>query len=468
MAATTEPEVILGVLLEDPRHLEDIEIPKNLFQSEEQRRIYNAIVKRYQEIKDPDPLEISRNSGVKLSYLLNLTEGVQRFSRENFIYLVNKAKQKKLERELFKEFERQKNFFLKGIPTNFDLISDYLKKIKDLQSSNGKGPVLTSLQSVDPTPVEWLWYNRLPLGKLSLIVGDPGVGKSFLSIEIAASITKGRPWPDIGSPTLRGSVLILAAEDGLSDTIRIRAEKAEADLSRIHILEGIINNGKRGFFNLIEHVSFLEEAINKIDDLKLLIIDPITSYLRGVDSNKTTEVRDALVPLSSIAENYKISIIAISHLNKNITLNALYRATGSLAFVATARSVWAVIRDEDDPNRKRRFFTPLKTNLSINPSTLAFSIDDGRVIFEEQQIFDLDPDLALSPEKRETSSALKEAITWLKEALSDGPIPSTDIFRMAKANNIAEKTLRRAKERLGVQSFKEGMAQEGKWYWRLP
>lgn len=90
------------------------------------------------------------------------------------------------------------------------------------------------------------------------------------------------------------------------------------------------------------------------------------------------------------------------------------------------------------------------------------------MIFEEQPIFDLDPDLALSPEKRETSSALKEAITWLKEALSDGPIPSTDIFRMAKANNIAEKTLRRAKERIGVQSFKEGMAQEGKWYWRLP
>jgi hypothetical protein len=139
---------------------------------------------------------------------------------------------------------------------------------------------------------------------------------------------------------------------------------------------------------------------------------------------------------------------------------------GSLAFVAAARAVWAVAMDEDDDERTRRFFVPLKTNLSINPTSLAFMIDNNKVIFEENPV-EVDVEEALTREGS-NKSALGHATTWLREALVDGPVASTDIYKMAEENRISEATLRRAKEKLGVDSCKTGAANKGKWLWFLP
>lgn len=364
-------------------------------------------------------------------------------------------------------------------------ISDYLGKQNDKQMAfldiqkhavrlelrkeqeEKPGPILISLDSIDPEPVQWLWHNRFPLGKLSLIVGDPGVGKSFLLIYLTAYVTTGKSWPDIGMPIIKGSVIILTAEDGLADTIRIRADAAGADVKKIKILEGVRNEkGNKQYFNLTEDIPALEQAINNTKDIRLICIDPLTAYLGKINSHRSSEVRGILAPLAGLAEKYKVAIVAITHLNKNTALQAIYRTMGSLSFVAAARAAWAITKDENDISKKKRLLMPLKTNLSIDPTSLAFRIIDNRVVFEEFPI-EVDVEEALSKEKHEETSALNEANSWLQEALEDGPMPATVILRMANENHISNATLRRAKEKLGVKSYKEGMAEQGKWMWKL-
>lgn len=357
------------------------------------------------------------------------------------------------------EEKRQK---LLGVINNSEII-DSADEPED-----GIKPILIDLDSIQPEPVEWLWFNRIPVGKLSLIVGDPGTGKSFLTIYMASHITTGEPWPDIGAPILKGSVIILTAEDGLADTVRKRADASGADVQKIRILEGVITkNEEQEFFNLIDHLPALEQAVIKTDDVRLIIIDPITSYLGKIDSHKNSQVRGVLAPLSNLAEKHKIAIVAVSHLNKSTVLQAIYRTMGSLAFAAAARSVWAISNEEDDSGSIRRLFMPLKTNLSVNPTSLAFKIIDSKVIFDKDPL-DLDIEETLSGEGKKDKSALIDAKTWLKEALREGPIRSTEIFRMAKENEISTATLRRAQKELRIEAYKEGILEKGKWYWKLP
>lgn len=332
----------------------------------------------------------------------------------------------------------------------------------------GIRPNLISLDSVEPRPVKWLWKNRIPQGKITLIIGDPGDGKSYLTIYIAAQITAGGTWPDSEIPISTGSVIILTAEDGLADTVRTRADASGADVEKIKILDGITKrNGGQDFFNLLEYLPALEQAIIATENVRLVIIDPIPAYLGRIDSHNTSMVRGALAPLASLAEKYEIAIVAITHLNKNEAFKAIYRATGSLAFIAAARAVWAVTRDNNDETRTRRFLLPIKANLSINPDSLAFRITNNGIIFENRPL-EINPEEALSSERREETSTLNHAVNWLREALENGPIPSVDIFRMAQENRISDATLRRAKTRLGVKSDKEGIAQNGRWLWKLP
>ncbi len=322
---------------------------------------------------------------------------------------------------------------------------------------------LVGLDRVEPERVEWLWQNRFPLGKLSLICGDPGAGKSYFSIFMAAHVSTGTPWPDRPEPLPQGSVIILTAEDGLADTVRPRADANNADNSRIKVLDGIKIKDRVRSFNLIDHVSALREAVQALNDVRLIIIDPITAYMGKTDSNKNADVRGALAPLCQLAEKHRLSIIGITHLNKDVTKKAVYRAMGSLAFIATARAVWFIAPDERD--RQRRLFLPIKTNLSVDPQGLAFRIEGGRLVFEEDPI-DIPAEEFLSNDSQEGTSALKEACEWLRQALADGPLSSKDCFRMARENHISDASLRRAKRTLGARSFKQSSSTGSCWMWK--
>lgn len=318
-------------------------------------------------------------------------------------------------------------------------------------------PVLVNLDSIEPQKVEWLWDNKIPMGKLSLFVGDPGLGKSFLTLYLAAQVTTGRPWPDdsLKQPILKGSVIILTAEDDINDTVLPRLISHEADVSRIVAIQGITypDSELEGqfYFDLTTHLPALEEAILKTPETRLIIIDPITAYLGKTDSHKNAEVRGCLGPLTALAAKHKVAIIGVTHLTKNTTVKSVYRVLGSVGFIAAARAVWVIAKDKD--NETRRLFLPCKTNLSIDPTSLAFSIINGAVAFEAEQI-QITSDQALAPESEDERTALDDAKEFLKECLKDGPVPSPDVYKQATQNKINDRTLRRAKKTLKVQSQK--------------
>jgi putative DNA primase/helicase len=277
------------------------------------------------------------------------------------------------------------------------------------------------------------------------------VGKSYFSINIAAGISTGRTWPDTLTAAPKGSILFINCEDGLGDTIKPRAEACGADCSKITILNANID--------LSLEVERLDSIIRKMKDCHLVVIDPITAHLGDFDTDKM-RIRSALNPLALLAEKYNVANLMISHLNKSETLKALYRVTGSVGFIAAARSVYAIARDEED--KDRRLFIPLKANLAIDAKILAWRIINGAIIFEDLPV-EVDVESAFSKEAAEESSCLRDAIEFLEMELADGPVLSNELLKRSAQNEISIRTLKRAKKKLACISSKKN----DQWFWRL-
>jgi AAA domain len=224
---------------------------------------------------------------------------------------------------------------------------------------------LRCIREIVPEPVNWLWPNRLAAGKVALLFGEPGIGKSQISLDIAARISTGGEWPDGGKAPL-GHVIILSSEDGLADTVRPRLDAAGADVNRIHVVEAVRNaNGTARTFNLAADLDALEDAINDTSgELRLIIIDPITSYMGRIDSHRTTDVRGVLEPLAAFAERLGVAVLAVSHPPKSTPPKAMNAVTGSGAYVAFARSVFLVV---EEPETDRRLLLPVKNSLAEHP-----------------------------------------------------------------------------------------------------
>lgn len=336
----------------------------------------------------------------------------------------------------------------------------------------GKRELVTvCLADVAPKPVRWFWHNRFPSGKLSVFVGHPGLGKSYVTLFMASRVSTGGYWPECcGTPNPlfeapHGRVIILTAEDGLDDTVRPRLDRMGADCSNIIAISGVKTERQElSHVDLQHDIHLLGRIVDYTPDVKLVIIDPISAYLGHVDSHKNAEVRGVLALLSQLAERHEVAVLAISHLNKSSSSSAVTRVQGSLAFTAAPRAVWMVVKDKQD--EKRRLLVPVKTNLSTDPTSMAFSIEDGAVVFEKD-LLKLDCDALLAEDSAPDDGALAEAKAWLQEALADGRMQSKEVLRQAKAEGIAEKTLRRAKRGLAVRSQKEGMGRATSWYWEL-
>ena len=215
-----------------------------------------------------------------------------------------------------------------------------------------------------PCPLAWLWPSILPRGKLVLLEGDPGLGKSLLALDLCARLTTGRPWPD-GSPGPGpANVLVLGAEDGLQDTVLPRLRALQADLDRVFTLHPEDPDAAEPLA-FPAHTDRLEAALKRTH-AALVVIDPITAFLdRGVSPNQDQSIRRAFAPLARLAAKYDCTILLIRHLNKVLSLQALYRGAGSIGFLALCRAAWLVAADPNDP--KRRLFAPVKNNLAAPP-----------------------------------------------------------------------------------------------------
>lgn len=327
------------------------------------------------------------------------------------------------------------------------------------------------LADVTPEAVSWLWPGRFPRGKLSLLIGDPGEGKSCVMLDMAARVSGGLAWPDGGAAPL-GGVVLLTAEDGLADTIRPRLDAMNADPSRVVALQGIKVPGEEvpAPFRLAEDIGTLESVI-KQTAAALVVVDPVSAYLGKADSYKDAEIRGVLAPLAAMAERTGVAVVAIMHLTKDTQRKVLYRAQGNIAFAAAARAVFAVAEDPENP--QRRLLLPVKNNLVPKPPGLAFRLIPAggavRVEWDADPVT-VDADAALAgPELPQERGAREEAKEFLVELLASGPVPSEDVKRQARAADIAERTLSRAKAELGVKAVHVGgLGTSGCWEWELP
>jgi putative DNA primase/helicase len=329
------------------------------------------------------------------------------------------------------------------------------------------------MADVESNAVEWIWPGRIARGKLTLVAGDPGIGKSQMSIDSTARITKGGMWPDGGRAVI-GSIVILSAEDSTKDTLRPRLEAAGADLNRVFALRAVVAADKQRTFNLQADLDALGDNINAIGDVAVVIIDPITSYMGKIDSHRTTDVRSVLEPLAAFAERFNVAILAITHPPKAIQNKALHAVTGSLAFVAAARLVFIVV-EEPDTTSGRRLLLSVKNNLGLPAAGLGFHIEQRTVskgITASLVAWDSAPvaitaDQALAvPSVGTTAHALHAAKAFLLDELATGPLPPKDIRARAEAAGIAWRTVRRAQQKLGIKPHKAGL-NEG-WLWNLP
>jgi hypothetical protein len=336
-------------------------------------------------------------------------------------------------------------------------------------------PVIVRLSEVKPEPVEWLWPGRIALGKLTLIAGDPGLGKSFLTLDMAARVSRGWAWPDAPDAAAPpGGVVLLSAEDGIADTIRPRLDAAGADVDRIVAVEAIRTVGDHGresarTFDLSRDLPALEWAIQSVDGCRLVVIDPVTAYLGGVDSHKNAEIRGLLAPLGAIAEQHRVAVVAVTHLNKSGGGPAIYRTMGSLAFAAAARAAWAVSKDKDDP--RRRLVLPLKNNIAPDMGGLAYRIEPVGaggcpVVTWEPDPVNVSADDALAADRGDDERTERDdAAEWLRDYLGDGPKLARDVLTESKAAGFSKRTIDRAKRVACVRTRKEAFG--GGWVWAL-
>lgn len=348
--------------------------------------------------------------------------------------------------------------------------SPTVKKIPIVRPSTSLRTVCVA--DVAPKPISWLWLERIARGKLTLISGDPGLGKSLITVALASAVSTGARWPVNGGYSPKGSVILLSDEDAIADTIRPRLDAAGADCSKIHALEMVREVNDEGqvtnrSFSLSKDVERLAQLVEGMPDCALIQIDPISAYLGGTDSHKNADVRALLSPLSELAEKYNVAIVVVTHLNKG-SGSAMYRSVGSIAFTAAARTAWAVTKDKDDP--ARRLMLPVKNNLGNDQSGMAYRVETAPngapLLMWEPDPVVIDINDALSNETDDLRSERQEAVDWLETELRGAPILAENIRKMAGGAGHSWITVKRAKKDLGVVSKKCSF--QGGWLWYHP
>ena len=329
---------------------------------------------------------------------------------------------------------------------------------------------LAQTREVQMAKVDWLWSNHLARGKLTLLSGPSELGKSQITIDLAARLSKGTEWPD-GDPAPLGGTIILSSEDGIADTVVPRLVAAGADLSRVYCVTSVKINGVSRTFSLQTDLQRLGEKIREIGGVLMVVIDPVTSYMGSkIDSHRTTDVRAVLEPLSKFAEEYRVAVLLISHPQKAAATKVLNAVTGSAAFVHAPRMTFICIPEPE--NKTRTLFLAGKNNIGRKAEGLGYSIEGcfvgpdesistSRVVWDDLPVrITADEALEKDAEKKK-GNATSEAKDFLRERLDIGPREVKDIEDEAEAHGISKRSLERARKKLDVKAKKDG--EQGKW-----
>jgi putative DNA primase/helicase len=332
--------------------------------------------------------------------------------------------------------------------------------------------------------ITWLWPGRFALGKIGLIAGLPDYGKGQIAAFLAAAATADIALPCDEGNAPQGSVIWFNAEDDNRDTVIPRLTAAGANLKRIAFVNGARIDGKDKSFSIVTDLLLLRKAVQQIGNVVLVIIDPISAYLGvgKVDSRSATDVRGVLTPLKEMVEELHVAIIGIAHFNKKDDIkSALLRVSDSIAYVAAARHVYAVLDDPEDKNSK--LFVKAKNNLAPDKKALRYGfgvktvghdpklnvdIDAPYIVWHPQHV-ELTANEAMQAATGQSGYAGREARDFLLERLEGGrQVKADDLFEEAEQNGISKVTLKRTKKKLGVKSRKTPGKFDGKWTWELP
>jgi KaiC/GvpD/RAD55 family RecA-like ATPase len=337
--------------------------------------------------------------------------------------------------------------------------------------------LLRHADQIEPRDLDPLWDGVLWFGKTTLVAGDPGLSKSLLTTDIAARVSCGGLWPCSNVSSEPGGVLMLSAEDDPEDTIVPRLIAAGADRSRISFIDGVREIGDDGKTRdrevaLDVHIDALRDAISKHSNTRLLVVDPISAFLGRADSHNNAETRTLLASLGRLATETRIAVLVVSHMNKASGSSALYRVTGSLAFVAAPRAVFAVTRDPADANR--RLLLPVKCNLGPDAHGYGYCIrvaDNGAPYIEwgtERITNTVEEVLSAKPSPRKQSGIDREAAAqaWLRNQLAPEPQLATAMWAASAAAGYSRRDVERAQKALRVIAEIKGL--RGPWYWSLP
>lgn len=345
---------------------------------------------------------------------------------------------------------------------------------KEVSIAEVKNNELVFLKSSDikSKPIDWLWQDKIAKGKVTLIAGDPGLGKSQTTIFLAGVVSNGGIFPG-GSGCKKGKVLFFSAEDDPEDTINPRLQAVNADRENIFIFSVVKKDGKEKFFDLSKDLDLLRKAVTDAKDVSLIIVDPITAFLGETDSHVNAEVRALLSMLSKIASEFGIAVVVVTHLNKSSGGSPLNKITGSLAFVAAARAAYMVIKDESDENR--RLFLPVKNNLAEDKGGFAFRVEgvdigDGiftsKVVWETESISmslieamkDVKTDRGRGGVDNKTIDKLEGILKRFPDGLS-----TNDFVTEALKIGISKRTLYRAKDDMMVDRVATGKNNTKVW-----
>ena len=358
----------------------------------------------------------------------------------------------------------------KAAPANDDAATgDYARTLEILRGSD-----------IEPEAVDWIWSGWLAAGKMHVLGGAPGTGKTTIAMSLAGTVTTGGRWPD-GSKSPQGNVVIWSGEDDPRDTLIPRLILSGADLSRVYFIADVREGNEKRSFDPARDMAVLKRKLAEIGDVRLLIVDPIVSAVAG-DSHKNAEVRRSLQPLVDLAGAMRCALLGITHFSKGTGgRDPVERLTGSLAFGALARVVLVAAKQQEDgeDGRSVRIFLRAKSNIGPDDGGFEYDLQQGELkthpgIFSSSVSWGI----ALEGGARELlatadttdsdgeGGTMSDAKLFLSDLLADGPLPTKAIRADADGAGYTWATIRRAQKALEIDVHKEGM--KGGWHWSLP
>ena len=334
---------------------------------------------------------------------------------------------------------------------------------------------LTRAVDLGSRQVEWLWPGRVPLGMITMFAGDPKLGKSYVTLAMAAAVSRGLPLPMGEFPNRPGSVILMSAEDDPARTIVPRLTAAGADLTKVYILESLIlANGSETLPCLRADIDAIAVAAAKLGDCRLIVIDPVSAYLKGVDDNRNAVLRGVLAPLKTQAEALDAAVVLVSHLSKGASANGKHRVLGSIAYVGACRANFLFVADPLDPTGRRVLLLDNGGNVAPPAPTLAYVIDDrgsGPVVAWADESARMTVEEALRARHEfgeDNATEAHECDQWLGDRLRNKPAPAIEVFKAAIDAGYSRDQVKRAKHRLGAVAHKQGFQHGAQWIWQLP